>query len=169
MNNKMKIIFLDIDGVINPNTNIWARKKKGEPTDSYNITLPGDKIYRLKRIVDNTNANVVISSSWRIGFISATMKPSKAYMNAYNQLTPYGINIIGWTPLHRKRHRGTEINWWLNEFQIKNGYKPDYIIIDDNIEDLLCLHRGHIVKTTTLLGLQDEHVNIAINLLNHQS
>ena len=163
---KIKIIFLDIDGVLNPSVNIWMRKKKGESTNSNNIILPGDKIYRLKRIVNSTNASIVMSSSWRLGFKSATFEPSKSYQNAYNQLARYGIYMIGWTPLHKDRNRGIEIQWWLNQFYETNHYIPNYVIIDDNIRDLLELHSGHIIKTTTILGLQDEHVNIAISILN---
>ena len=40
---KKKLLFLDIDGVLNPNTNIWHRKQKGESTSSFKIKLPGDK------------------------------------------------------------------------------------------------------------------------------
>lgn len=158
---KIKVIFLDIDGVLNPLTNIYYKKKNNQPTSSYFIKFPGDKIYRLKRICDCTKASVVISSSWRIGFNVNTMEPSKSYKNICNQLIPYGINIIGWTPLHQDRNRGREIAQWLDT----HNDISNYIIIDDEVSDILPLHRGRIVKTTSMLGLQDIHVNIAINLL----
>ena len=179
--NKEKIIFLDIDGVLNPNVNIHMRKLKGEPTCADSIKLPGDKLYRLKRICTDTGAKVVVSSSWRIGFkrdasipspshinlynqTSAT--PSPAYINFYNQASAYGIPVIGWTPLHTDRNRGREISHWIMIFIKNNGYKPNYVIIDDNISDIVNVHRGHVIQTSTLLGLQDEHVNIAISILN---
>ena len=162
-----KLIFLDVDGVLNPNTNIHMRKQKGEPTVSHLIKLPGDKIYRLKRIVDSTGAEIILSSSWRIGFNRATTTPSPAVVNLNNQLSKYGISITDWTPLHSDRNRGNEILHYLTLFIKNNKYKPKYIIIDDDIGDLLYLHKGHIVHTNTTLGLQDEHVNIAINLLNN--
>lgn len=161
-----KLLFLDIDGVLNPNTNIWYRKKKGEPTSSYYIKLPGDKIYRLKKIIDITGADIVITSSWRIGYRRGIMEPSPSMINLSNQLANYGLHISGCTPLHYDRHRGNEISHYLNNFYKENKYIPKYIIIDDNISDIVPDHRGHIIQTTTLLGLQDEHVNIAINLLN---
>lgn len=164
---KKKLIFLDVDGVLNPNTNIRMRKEKGEPTVSHLIKLPGDKIYRLKKIIMATGAEIILSSSWRIGFNRSTMTPSPAVINLNNQLNRYGINISDWTPLHYDRNRGDEILHYLNLFIRDNKYKPKYIIIDDDIQDLLSLHRGHIIHTNTTLGLQDEHVNIAINLLNN--
>lgn len=164
---KKKLLFLDIDGVLNPNTNIWHRKQKGEPTSSFKIKLPGDKLYRLKKIIMATNADIIITSSWRIGFRTGTMEPSPAIINLSNQLESYGLYITGCTPLHYDRNRGEEISHYLNIFIKENKYLPQYAIIDDNISDIVNLHKGHIIKTTTLLGLQDEHVNIAISLLNN--
>lgn len=164
---RRKLIFLDVDGVLNPTTNLIKRKEKGEPTVSHLIKLPGDKIYRLKKIVNATNAEIILSSSWRIGFNRATMTPSPAVINLDRQLTAYGINISDWTPLHYDRNRGNEILHYLTVFIKNNKYKPKYIIIDDDIQDIIDLHRGHIIHTNTMLGLQDEHVNIAINLLNN--
>lgn len=162
-----KFIFLDVDGVINPLINIRIKKQRGEPTSSYHIQLPGDKLYRLKRIVDNTGAKIILSSSWRIGFDRGTMTPSPSVINLSSQLQRYGMTISGFTPLQYDRHRGTEISIWLARFQKQFGYMPKYIIIDDELCDIIDTHRGHCVKTTSLLGLQDEHVNIAINLLNN--
>lgn len=161
-----KLIFLDIDGVLNPQTNIWYRKQKGEPISSYNITLPGDKLYRLKRIIRDTGAEIIISSSWRIGFQKELMEPSPAIINLQNQLARFDLHISGYTPLHNDRHRGREIANYLMTFIHKNRYKPKYVIIDNEIKDLVDMHQGHIVHTNSMLGLQDEHVHIAISILN---
>lgn len=165
---KEKIIFLDVDGVLNPLINVKIKKMKQLPTSSYYIQLPGDKLYLLKKIVNYTGAKIVLSSSWRIGFNRATMEPSPSVINLSNQLARYGMSIYGYTPLHPERHRGTEISMWLNTYRNRFGYTPGYIIIDDEICDIVGMHRGHCVKTKSLIGLQEEQVNIAINLLNHQ-
>ena len=81
--NKEKFIFLDIDGVLNPNVNIHMRKLKGESTCADSIKLPGDKLYRLKRICNDTGAKVVVSSSWRIGFKRDASIPSPSHINLY--------------------------------------------------------------------------------------
>lgn len=164
---KKKLIFLDVDGVLNPSTNIIMRHRKGQPTSSYHIKLPGDKIYRLYKIVKATNAEIILSSSWRIGSDRYRMILSPAAKNLNNQLNNYGINISDLTPLHNDRNRGDEILHYLTIFIKNNNYEPSYIIIDDDIGDLLKFHKGHIVHTNSTLGLQDEHVNIAINLLNN--
>lgn len=162
-----KLIFLDVDGVINPLVNIRIKKMRGEPTSSYYIQLPGDKLYRLRKIIDGTGAKIILSSSWRIGYDRSTMTPSPSVINLNTQLQRYGMYIYGFTPLDYNRNRGKEISMYLKLYERRFGYIPKYIIIDDELSDILGRHRGHCVKTTSLLGLQDEHVNIAINLLNN--
>lgn len=159
------IIFLDVDGVINTNPNIHQAKRMGLPTSSYYIQLPEDTILRLKRIVLRTNAIIIVSSSWRLGYCGSL--PSRAYMNLNTQLLAYGMQLSGWTPRSPSGSRGEEIQHWLNAYMELYGLStcPPYIIIDDDIKDIVGLHRGHIIKTTLNLGLTDETTIIAINLL----
>lgn len=167
MSMRERVLFLDVDGVLNPDTNIHYKKSIGQSTSSYHITIPADKIIRLKRIVDVTHSRIILSSSWRIKDSSVAMgAPSKAYINLDNQLKRFGICLSGWTPLHKDRNRGIEVQAWLDKFYEKNGYYPCYIILDDEVFDLIPAHRGHCIKTNRLLGLQDNHVHIAINLMN---
>lgn len=163
--NKAKIIFLDVDGVLNTGINIRMQKHFGNPTVSDKIKIPEDKIYRLKKIVNSTGARIIMSSSWRIGACNGS--PSPAYINLNNQLRRYGINCEGWTPLERSRNRGIEIQWWLDAFYARNGYYPNYVILDDGRVGILEMHKGHLVRTHETYGLQDIHVSIAINILNY--
>lgn len=55
----MKVIFLDIDGVLNSRT--YDRKRNwNEQTDIDETRLP-----LIKEIVDATDAKIVLSSTWR--------------------------------------------------------------------------------------------------------
>lgn len=57
----MKIIFLDVDGVLN------------SVQDGYSIRLRTDSHLKLlQHIVKETGAKIVLSSSWRIGFTPAS-------------------------------------------------------------------------------------------------
>lgn len=162
---KQKILFVDMDGVINPMINIRIQKEQGNPTSANYILLPGDKIYKLRQICERTGCMLIMSSSWRIGACKGS--PSPAYMNANNQLMRYGIRFSGWTPLHPERIRGIEINWYLETFEKQFGYRPNYVILDDERHDIMGYgHKGHMVQTNSMIGLQDNHVNIAVNLLN---
>lgn len=54
----LRIIFLDIDGVLND------RKTRSQSPDGFTF-VDTPKIRRLKRIIDTTDAKVVLSSDWR--------------------------------------------------------------------------------------------------------
>ena len=59
-----KIIFLDVDGVLNNGS--WAMEMYDKGIRTYrDDILYEPALERLKRIVDATNAYIVVSSSWR--------------------------------------------------------------------------------------------------------
>lgn len=59
-----KIIFLDIDGVLN--TKYWYNQmSRSTPKDKYGYAFDPNAVANLKRIIDETGADIVISSSWK--------------------------------------------------------------------------------------------------------
>src|SRR5688572_29340180 len=54
----MKILFLDIDGVLN-SAFVLAEQRRGDAIDR-------DMVERINRIVDSTGCFIVISSAWRL-------------------------------------------------------------------------------------------------------
>ena len=59
-----KILFLDIDGVLN--TALWHRQAGGEKLkDKYGNLFDPNAVANLAKIIDKTGANIVISSSWK--------------------------------------------------------------------------------------------------------
>ena len=79
----MKVIFLDIDGVLNGNSyftgalvKLKMRKLFRFIEKKFNRDLYGvhkDKVRRLAKIVHKTGAKVVMSSSWRDGYWSKNL------------------------------------------------------------------------------------------------
>ena len=67
-----KIIFLDIDGVLN--SNFWNGQHQREISDG--TLIDRDKIKLLAEIVKQTNANVVLHSGWRFWF-GTDLKPNR--------------------------------------------------------------------------------------------
>ena len=124
----MKIIFLDIDGVLNY-LNYFKYINKLRLT--YNKLLKEDKyillktiikidiekIFLLKEIIDRTNSKVVLTSSWRNLDI---------YPLIEEYLINIGIPIVDTTK--SLNSRGEEIRDYLNNHDFDN-----YIIIDDDI------------------------------------
>ena len=59
----MKVIFLDVDGVLNSNySHSISTNEKGWMWDE----ISDFHLEKLKRIVDETDAKIVLSSSWRV-------------------------------------------------------------------------------------------------------
>ena len=130
--------------------------------------LDPDAINRLIKFLDNTNAKIVLSGSWRSLNAQSTILEFSTH-ELLKKLIPY---IIGVTPrFYKCRKRGNEIAYWMNMLSIdysalvKNGCVLEnveisknyrYVIVDDD-SDML---RGqNFVQTDFQTGLTDEDVN----------
>lgn len=150
----MKILFLDIDGVVNCattnfKTDLW-------PLDRHMAFLVG-------RIVLNTNAKVVLSSAWRI------------HPEATQVIEKHIVPIMDRTPkpwYDRDRDhystRGEEIQRWLDEnkgspFTREKLEITKYAILDD-CSDMLPEQIPNFFRTSWASGLTEE---IAIKVINH--
>jgi len=150
----MKIIFLDIDGVLTSHASTAKRKisiewqlSEERLVDDLDIGC----VNCLKDIIGKTNANIVVSSSWRKLFNKDTL---------VKHLNKYGItNIIDITP-NLNSYRGDEIQAWLN----KHKDVEKFIILDDN-DDMLQLSK-RLIKTNWKYGIEDYQANIAIEMLS---
>ena len=105
---------------------------------------------RLKRIVDATDAQIVVSSSWR--------QIPTAYKHLQEWLEMYGMKVADITP-YVGGCRGDDITAWFN----RNPGEWSYVILDD--EDDMDGHMDHLVQTDFDVGLIDEDCERAISLL----
>ena len=156
----MKIIFLDIDGVLNSAAYLkrWRdetfRHEKGEKKGDRWIEMIDElAVPLLNKIIEVTGAKVVISSTWRI-LNSAEM--IQTYLNKKG----FVGEIIGCTPRLPFDDRGTEIERWLKT----HDPVESFVILDDGSDMGPVLDR--LVHTTWATGLQQEHVERAIELLS---
>jgi hypothetical protein len=174
MQTKMgKIIFLDIDGVLNPvhymNAlyKMWnASNKQIKSHDEYGQLFFYQNCEALKKIIDATNAKIVISSTWRMAGMNQ--------MKALWQQRQLAGEIIGITPTEQvivdsgmAKHydevcRGMEIAYWIN----KHKYVGTYVIIDDT-DDMLKDQQKYFVKTNSNYGLTLDDAEKAIQILNN--
>lgn len=113
----MKVIFLDVDGVLNSDEYIDRAKKQEIQGIERHIDV--EKIKLLKKAIDETGAKVVLSSSWRF-------TKNEQYLKKL--LEKYGIYLVGATPLIQCE-RGLEIKQWI----LDNQNVEDFIILDDEI------------------------------------
>ena len=163
-----KIIFLDIDGVLNCQntfleTNGYRKainlRLKDEKKRNYDnlyfkkvlLEIDLNKIFILKKITDITGAKIVVSSSWRL-------------LNRYPLVEEYlislGLPIIDVTP--KMNNRGEEIN-----FYIENHHVQKYAILDDEVfPDFTEENKYNLIWTSFYQnGLTEEHINDAIKIL----
>jgi len=151
------IIFLDVDGVLNC-SDTW----KGPHGNGVHTICP-DLCDNFARVVKETGADVVVSSTWRLHQSGLSFLADR--------LNERGVTILDITPdIPRKRLsgpptlRGEEIRQWL----IENDRLDDRIVILDDDSDFLREQKPFHVKTTFhgKGGLTPELANEAIRILN---
>lgn len=169
----MKVIFLDIDGVLN-NHESWKRRK--EYYDKYKISISSideELVKRLSEIIKITGAKVVLSSYWRWdwkdGISNIKLEESKYLQKLFNK---YNIEIVGITPCLPKSNNPNEkyTSWRENEIKYYLVNYPEiesFCIIDDELFDLKSLER-YLVKTNTEEGLQEEHIEEVVRILTQK-
>lgn len=161
----MKILFLDIDGVLN--SRAYDRKRNwSELTNIDETRLP-----LVKKIIDKTGAKIVLISTWRRHWDKDESLCDEDGMYINRLFTKYGLTIYDKTPdLDLLSKRRDEVKAWLEDkaWLVEYGYEVEcFVILDDyrfGWEDLseFCIHTNPQYG----LGLEEEHVASAINLLN---
>lgn len=168
----MKVIFLDIDGVLN--TEVFQRaffgilgrlnierpeaKKiaKAELRDEYGIMFDPMAVDMLEWIIKDTGAKIVISSTWRMSGLTIMQEMWK-HRNLPGE-------IIDITPNHMRRtgstlQRGKEIQEWLDANPVES-----YVIIDDDA-DMEPEQLPFFVQTDYQYGLTPNDANKCVAIL----
>lgn len=144
----MKVIFLDVDGVLNSDSYFERTKNEKNTRDE----LDENNILVLKSIIDETNALVVVTSTW---------KELKIYSLLKETLSKYNISIYDKT-IHLNYQRGNEIRQYLSTHNIDN-----FIIIDDEVFPDFNNLTEYLIKTDFYNGgLTNIHKEKSIKLLN---
>ncbi len=138
----MKVLFLDIDGVVNKRDNYNpAIKNNLYPIDSYCAFLVG-------RIQLSTGCSVVLSSSWR------------HHPEGVENVSKRVVELLDVTPYSAKL-RGDEVQMWLD----KHPEVDKYAILDDDM-DFYVYQAPNYFKTRFEDGLTDEIAEEVIKHLN---
>lgn len=144
-----KVIFLDVDGVLNNGT--WAIEMFDKGIRVYHDDLLYEpSLEQLRRIVDTTGAVIVVSSSWR--------QIPIAYLHLKERVEKYGMKIYDKTP-YVGGERGDDITAWFNRHP--GDWK--YVILDD--DDDMGVHMPHFMRggTYQIGGCQTLWLNITYN------
>ena len=172
----MKVIFLDVDGVLNTSETYEVVAKIFKETGIEELDIDTFRLEYLKKIIEKTNAKIVLSASCRNSFVKENNKIipiSEKGEKIYNLLSSYGIEIYDITPSnYDPKNREITVKEWLSN----NDDIDSFIIIDDEpnmFNELL----DRLIKTSKVkddemlinmddcVGLCEHHINIAINML----
>lgn len=161
-----KIIFLDIDGVLN-SVDYFERVKDCK---GYTEINP-EKVKLLKEIVDRTGAEIVLSSTWRDLRKRKDEPEHPMYTYLTDMLKEYGMEIVDHTP-YIGQDRPKEIKAWLDNQKNKD---IRFVSLDDDFPKNLydevgignCLVRTCFYENDG--GLRREHVEKAAKILNQEN
>ncbi len=152
----MIIIFLDFDGVLDNSYYDMILEKQGLPcSDQYGPVFDPLCVSNLARIIEATEAKIVVSSDWKqiMSFTELVdMWKSRSLPGELLNITP-----------DISSHRGDEIDEWLSaqDKDIK------YVIIDDLNACHFCEHQiSRLLVVNPYTGLDFEVADRAISLLN---
>jgi hypothetical protein len=170
----MNIIFLDVDGVILP----WQMNNCDPPKfpreHRLEVHLKPDHIDLVNKLASDNNAEIVVSSTWRMHDDSLTNK----FQKSVSDYQPFDLRSFlkrsgltasfaeDWhTPMPERFGeiingvpRGVEIFRWLqNHPEVTN-----WVSLDDDSSGFAAMEiRNHLAKTDPTIGLTEQEFNIA--------
>jgi hypothetical protein len=151
----MKIVLLDIDGVLNDNT---------LDPEAESSTLRPAAVQRLREILRATGAKLVLTSSWRYLITAGAMTVEGFEYLLRTHGVPKG-SLVGHTPRDEELPgRGAQIRRWLEA----HGAVAAWTALDD---DPLALGEDswRQVRTQRGVGLTDADVRQAIEVLGRDT
>ena len=159
-----KIIFLDIDGVLSPQW--WNSDKQ---SDNYGCLFDAKAVANFAKIIEKTDAEIVVSSSWKLMGFQALQDmwkdrklPGKIIDITPDYMSDELLMKEDSTNVDYLFERGSEIQGWL---LLHGDDVSRYAIIDD-MDDILPEQQSHFVQTDPEVGITNDDVKKVVHLLN---
>ncbi len=161
----MKIVFLDVDGVLDSLQYWQGVEAYGE------APLDPDAVKRLARLVEQAGGRnavaLVLTSSWRVGWERDAALCGNEGTLLNEALAEEGLFVFDRTTVESVGGRPQEIKKWLREYP---GKVESFVILDD--ANFLWDEEGltpYWVQTDFQFGgLKDEHIAQALAILQKQ-
>jgi hypothetical protein len=176
----VKVVFLDIDGVLNTSKNYSAYSKAQSAEPETNPAVRGridilhrhvhllfDKelVERLNKITRESGAKLVVSSSWRRFYNSKDV----GFDDLRKLLRQVGVEgeVVDRTPdvfpkkFSQSIERGIEIQKWLSDWEERGEESVTRFVILDDENDMAHL-MGNLVRTDGRVGLSPGDVETAL-------
>lgn len=171
----MKVIFLDIEGVLNTKETYERVYRTRGYTTMIDSEIDNFRLDYLKIIIERTDAKIVLSSSFRYFF---DRKDDKLYPTTlkgeklYDKFKRHGIEIYDITPINMNS-REKQIEEWLSN---RNDIES-FVIIDDDSTAFVELY-DNLIHTSNIrqnylssflsesTGLCERHIDEVTDKLN---
>jgi hypothetical protein len=156
--NFMKVLFLDVDGVLNCSTT--KERCKFPDGGGGLLGVEQSKCELVRKIVRETGCHIVLSSTWRkhrdmLPYLWSELQLRDKWVGSTPELPPQKIDTF-----YRSTPRGDEIAKWISD----NPECDRFVILDDDSDMSSVIHR--LVNTDFRTGLTIELAEKAIAMLN---
>lgn len=170
----MKVVFLDVDGVLNTSKTYERVHRLFNNTGKKVLDVDDFRLEYLKKIIDETDSKIVLSSSWRRFFIKENNKivpRNEKGKQFYDMLNKYNIEIYDILSFDSDINRERLIIDWLSKNEVDS-----FIIIDDE-PSLFNILLDNLIRTSKAknnqmltnmddcFGLCEYHIEIAKEML----
>ena len=140
----MKVLFLDIDGVLNND----ATTEKSP--DGY-TGIDDSLVERLAKVIKELELTIVLTSTWKDDW--SDKKPDGLYLDA--KFMAQGLKVTGRTFDASSSKRGSGIRDYLSNHEVES-----YVIVDDmDFSDFTDELLDHFVMTNPVTGLSDTDID----------
>lgn len=155
--NNMKVVFLDIDGVLNSAEHRRNMLRQGD----YSVIIESAHLELLQKLVATTDASIVLISSWRKYWFKegSIDEAGQRIEEAFHKL---GLVIYDKTPVLRNSSRSQEVEQWLKQ----HSYVKHFVILDDNDFGWSKSLRSHWVHCPSESGITLGLAKEATDVLN---
>lgn len=158
---EMKLIFLDVDGVLNCSTT--------KDLCEFYTGIEDKKVAILKQIVDKTDAKIVLISTWRYTWNKEnSLKSEQEELATYldEKLEAQGLSIFDKID-NEAIGRGQGIIEFIDNLKINGFDVEQFVIIDDEMFDYKETKlTKYLIQTGYKEGLTKKHISKAVEKLN---
>jgi len=157
-----RVIFLDVDGVLNSLQFFYKLEAEGK---AWMGLVDPKAVERLSRLVRESGAELILSSSWREGWDPDPDRTEAPLQFLNDMLGQYDMRISDKTPAFHTGKREDEIIYWLRHSKKR---VDSFVILDDAQYGWKRHHleRRWVQTDFQDEGLREDHVEQALKILN---
>ena len=136
--------------------------------DNFGYAFDPVTVANLKKVVDETGADIVISSSWKFWGLSTMQKlwarrdlPGQVIDITPNTVSDELLLSVDLSFMELPAGKGSEIKEWLSD----NGNQVTRYAILDDVPDMLPEQQSHFVQTDPRVGITEDDADKVISIL----